>query len=120
MITQVFAGIPVADFETARHWYEIFAGRRPDLVPKPDEAAWQLAGTGWIYVVADAERSGSALVTLMVDDLEKQVGFIAMRGIVPESIDTVPGVVRRATLLDPAGNTITLGQSLGEEEAGPR
>lgn len=118
MVTHVFAGIPVADFDTACHWYEIFAGRRPDLAPKPGDAAWELAGGGWISVVADADRAGSALVTLLVDDLERQVGFLAMRGIAPESIETVPGVARRATFHDPAGNTITVAQSLVADKPG--
>ena len=112
MITQVFAGIPVDDFPTARAWYEILLGRKPDLVPRDDEAAWQLTETGWIYVVADAQRAGSALATFLVDDLERQIGFFALRGIAPETIDTIPGVVRKATVVDPAGNRLTFGQPL--------
>ena len=60
----------------------------------------------------DAQRAGSGLVTLLVDDLEQHVGVIAMRGIAPGSIETVPGVVMTATIFDPAGNRITIGQSL--------
>jgi len=118
MITHVFADLPVDDFETARAWYEIFAGRPPDLAPKPGEAAWQLAETAWINVVANAERSGSGLVSLRVDDLQQHVGMLAMRGIAPDRIETVPGVVIEATIFDPAGNTITIGQSLAAEEGG--
>ncbi|HEV2786568.1 MAG TPA: VOC family protein [Solirubrobacteraceae bacterium] len=112
MDTESFTGMPVDDFDTARAWYEIFAGRPPDRAPEPGEAAWRLAGTSWIAVVADAERAGSALLTMLVDDLERHVGFLAMRGIAPESVETVPGVVRKATIRDPAGNTITIEQSL--------
>ncbi|MCW2631729.1 MAG: hypothetical protein JWR88_691 [Pseudonocardia sp.] len=50
-ITELFAGIPVSDFATAREWYERLIGRPPDLVPHDAEAAWRLAATtGWIYV----------------------------------------------------------------------
>jgi catechol 2,3-dioxygenase-like lactoylglutathione lyase family enzyme len=117
MIVHVFAGIPAADFETAVAWYEIFAGRGPDTVPKPGEAVWRLTDAGSLYVVEDEARSGSAHVTLLVDDLERHVGFLGMRGIAPESIETDPGVVIKATFLDPAGNTITIGQSLVVQEA---
>ncbi len=117
MITDVFAGLPVDDFKTACAWYEIFFGRPPDLVPKADEAAWRVAGTSWIYVVADEARAGSALLTLLVDDLEQHVGILAMRGIAPDSIETIPGLVRRATISDPAGNAITIGESLAEPAA---
>ena len=115
MITQVFAGMPVDDFETALAWYEIFAGRGPDVVPKEGEAVWRMAGAASIHVVADGVRAGSGLVTLVVDNLQEHVGFLAMRGIAPDAIDTVPGVVIRATIFDPARNTITVAQSLAED-----
>ena len=118
MITQVFAGMPVDDFETAVAWYQIFVGRPPDLVPRAGDSAWQLAGTGWIYVVDDAERAGKGLLTLLVDDLQEHVGFLAMRGIAPDSIETVPGVVRTAIFFDPARNKITIGQPLAGDAGG--
>jgi predicted enzyme related to lactoylglutathione lyase len=116
MVTEVFAGLPVDDFDTALAWYRLFVNRAPDMTPKAGEAVWRLAGTGWICVVADEARAGSGLVTLLVDDLEHHVGSLALRGIAPQSIETVPGVMRTATIVDPAGNTITLGQRLGEPQ----
>jgi hypothetical protein len=110
MITEVFAGIPVDDFETATAWYRIFVNREPDMVPKDGEVVWRLAGNGWIYVVADEARAGSTIVTLLVDDLAEQVGSLAARGIAPASVETTPGLFRKAIFPDPAGNTITLAQ----------
>src|SRR5207237_561614 len=69
-VTHVFAGIPVAHRDAAVGWYERLVGRPPDLVPNDDEAAWRLTETGWMYVVADPGRVGSALHTLLVDDLD--------------------------------------------------
>lgn len=115
MAAEVFAGIPVDDFDTARAWYEIFAGRPPNVADRANEAVWRLAESGGVHVVGDEARAGSATVTLLVDDLERYVGFIAMRGIAPESIDKLPGGGRRATVLDPAGNTIKLVESVAEE-----
>ena len=109
-VTEVFAGIPVDDFETASAWYRIFVNREPDLVPKDGEVAWRLAGNGWIYVVADDARAGSAIVTLLVDDLAEHVGALAARGIAPASVETAPGLFRKAEFTDPAGNAITLAQ----------
>ena len=120
MISDVLAGIPVDDFETARAWYEIFAGRPPDSAPKPGEAVWRLADAGWVHVVTDAARAGSAIVTLLVDDLERHVGSIALRGIAPDSIEAVPGAGLRATISDPAGNTITLTERVGAREPGSK
>src|SRR5947208_11226529 len=67
--THVFAGLPVADFDAARAWYERLLGRPPDLVAHETDVAWQLTDSGWVYVVQDAERAGHALVTVLVDDL---------------------------------------------------
>jgi hypothetical protein len=112
VITEVFAGIPVDDFEAASAWYRIFVNRKPDMVPKEGEVAWRIAGNGWIYVVADDARAGSTIVTLLVDDLAAHVGSLAARGIAPVSVDTAPGLFRSATFEDPAGNTITVAQPL--------
>jgi uncharacterized protein YycO len=110
VITELHADLPVDDFETAYAWYQIFFSRRADSTPHAGEALWQVAGAGWLCVVADAERSGSGRVTMLVDSLEDHVGHLAMRGIAPESVETVTGGVRRATMLDPAGNTITISE----------
>ena len=67
-ITHVFAGVAVADYDSALAWYQRFFGRSPDVIVTENEAMWQVAETGWIYVVGDANRTGSALLTLMVDE----------------------------------------------------
>ncbi len=108
MITELHAPIPVDDFDTAYAWYQIFFSRRADASPRPGEALWQVAGAGWISLVADAQRSGSGRLTLLVDSLEDHVGTLAMRGIAPESVEIVPGGRREATILDPAGTTIKI------------
>ena len=32
-ITLLFAGVPVADYDAARPWYERLFGRAPDMLP---------------------------------------------------------------------------------------
>ena len=111
-ITYLFAGVPVADYDAARPWYERLIGRAPDMLPHDREAAWQLSETGWIYVVADAERAGRALVTVLVDDLDAHLAGMAERGIACEPIEILPGKVRRTAVVDPEGNRIAFGQPL--------
>jgi predicted enzyme related to lactoylglutathione lyase len=111
--TFLFAGVPVADYDAALPWYERLVGRAPDMLPKEQEAAWQLTETGWIYLVADADRAGRALLTILVDDLDEWVAGLAERGIVAEPIETVPGAVRRTAVVDPEGNRIAFGEPLG-------
>jgi predicted enzyme related to lactoylglutathione lyase len=109
-VTHVFAGIPVADRDTAAAWYERLVGRPPDLIPNEDEAAWRLTDTGWIYIVVDAARAGSALNTLLVDDLDAFLAGLAERGIVSGPVETIGDGVRRAEVTDPHGNRVQVGQ----------
>ena len=109
-VTYVFAGIPVAHRDSAAGWYGRLIGRPPDLVPNDDEAAWRLTETGWIYIVVDAERTGSALHTLLVDDLDGFLADIAERGITTNPVETIGGGVRRTEVTDPDGNHLQIGQ----------
>lgn len=77
-----------------------------------NEAMWQVAETGWIYVVGDINRAGSALLTLLVDDLEDHVAELRERGLATSAIETVPGLYRKAVMTDPEGNRISFGQDL--------
>jgi predicted enzyme related to lactoylglutathione lyase len=114
-INYLFAGVPVADFGSALPWYERLFGRPPELIPNDEEAAWQLAGDGWVYVVADPDRAGNGLLTLIVDDLDAELAGLARRGLSTGPIDTIPGAVRKATIVDPDGNRVTFGEPLAAE-----
>jgi predicted enzyme related to lactoylglutathione lyase len=115
-VSHVFAGIPVADYEATLAWYERLLGRPPDVIVTDNEAMWQVADTGWIYVVGDTNRAGNALLTLLVDNLEDHVAALAERGLATGAIDTVPGVVRKAVMIDPEGNMITFGEDLSTDD----
>jgi catechol 2,3-dioxygenase-like lactoylglutathione lyase family enzyme len=112
VVTEVFAGIPVADRAAAFAWYERLFGRPPDFFPNENEAVWRLAEHAWIYVVGDPERAGSALHTLLVDDIEDLVAELAGRGLETGPIETLPGAARKAEITDPDGNRITFGEPL--------
>jgi len=109
-VTYVFAGIPVAHRDAAAGWYERLVGRPPDLVPNDNEAAWQLTETSWIYIVVDADRVGSALHTLLVDDLDAFLAGIGERGITSSPVETIDDGVRRTVVTDPDGNRVQVGQ----------
>ncbi len=108
--THVFAGIPVADRDQAVNWYGRLAGRPPDLIPNEHEAAWQMSETGWIYLIEDAGRSGSALNTLLLDDLDAFLVGLAERGIAAGTVETMGNAVRFVIVTDPDGNRLKVGQ----------
>jgi catechol 2,3-dioxygenase-like lactoylglutathione lyase family enzyme len=108
---ELFAGIPVADFEQALDWYERLFAKPPDMRPHDREAVWNLTDHAWVYVVEDRERAGSGLVTLMVDDLDERVAALADRGIVAGPVESINEQTRSTDLLDPDGNRLQLGQA---------
>src|SRR3954447_3485160 len=89
--TQVFAGIAVQDRDAAIEFYERLLGVPPTMLPNDDEAAWQLTGGGWLYVLRDADRAGRAVVTLLVDDFDERLATAAARGIELGPVETVAG-----------------------------
>lgn len=116
-VTEVFAGVVVADIDRARAWYELVFGREPDLVPNDREAAWQLAPHAWLYATADTDQApGHALNTILVDDLDASVADVASRGIDVPTPVTMPGAARTVTLTDPDGNRIQFAQPLSVEQ----
>lgn len=115
-VTDFFAGIAVADYQAMRAWYERLLGKPPDFFPHDSEAVWQIAEHAWIYVVADAERTGKGLVTMLVDDLDARAGELAARGVPVGPIEAMYEGMRVMAITDPEGNKITFGQPVD----GPR
>jgi predicted enzyme related to lactoylglutathione lyase len=110
MVEHLFAGIPVRSRDAAIDWYERLLGRRPDLIPNDDEAAWQLTESAWIYLIADADRAGSALNTFLVEDLDALLVEIGARGIAGSPIEPTGDTGRSSYVTDPDGNRIKLSQ----------
>jgi hypothetical protein len=111
-VTHVFAGIPIVDRDAAVGWYQRLTGRPPDLLPNEQEAAWQITDSGWIYVIVDPQRAGTALHTLLVDDLHGFLAGLAERDIAAGPVEVLgAGPVRRCTVTDPDGNRLNVGQT---------
>ena len=106
-VTYVFAALIVRDRDAAAAWYERLLGRPPSFLPNDEEAVWQLAETGAVYILADTSRAGQSLVGLVVDDLDQTLAMLAKHGITPREIEHVPGG-RKAVIIDPDGNEIGL------------
>jgi predicted enzyme related to lactoylglutathione lyase len=105
-IESVLAGVAVSDFPAALDWYTRLLGQPADIVAHETEVLWHLAGAAWLYVLADRERSGHALVTLSVADLDQTIADIASRGIPAGPAEHVGGAGRKATFTDADGNSI--------------
>jgi catechol 2,3-dioxygenase-like lactoylglutathione lyase family enzyme len=109
-VTEVFAGVAVRDRDGAIEFYERLLGAPPTMLPNDDEAAWQLTGGGWLYVLRDADRAGRAVVTLLVDDLDERLAAVVARGIELGPLETKGVGVRTTWITDPDGNRVQIGQ----------
>ena len=112
MALDLFAGIPVSDYEAAKSWYERLLGAEPSFEAHATEAVWQLAEHRSLFVVEDADRAGRAIHTIFVDDLDTLVADIASRGIEPDERVTYPGKARKAIYRDADGNEIGFGGAI--------
>jgi predicted enzyme related to lactoylglutathione lyase len=103
----VFAGLVVSNRDEAAAWYEQLLGRPPDMLPNDAEAAWQLADTASLYLLADPERAGNGILSLVVDDLDASLAEVAGRGLVDAVIEEIPGAGRKGIMKDPDGNDVS-------------
>lgn len=108
--TQVFAGLPVRDLDTAIAWYEVFFGRKPDEIIG-DEAMWQVNENTWVFVAPDSKRAGGGLVTLGVESLEPYLARWTAPELRHEPIETYGNGVRHVTIFDPDGNSLSLAEA---------
>jgi hypothetical protein len=102
----LYAGIPVSDYASARPWYERLLGGDPSFDPHETESVWEVGEHRSLFIVEDAERAGRAINTLFVDDLEARVAAIAERGIEPAERETYSNGVRKVTYRDADGNEL--------------
>ena len=109
MTIDLFAGIPVTDYQRALGWYEGLPGYAPTFEAHATEAVWEVAEHRFLYVEEDPEHAGHARLTLFVDDLDAWVTDIAARGPEPAQHETYGNGVRKTTYRDPDGNEIGFG-----------
>jgi len=105
----LFAGIPVADYERAVAWYQQLFGTEPSFLPNDIEAVWELAEHRYLYIELLPEHAGHAKHTAVVDDLDARVQDIAGRGLEPALRETYENGVRKVTYRDPDGNELGFG-----------
>ena len=109
MTIDLFAGVPVSDYERAVAWYRRLLGAEPSFLPNDVEAVWEVAEHRYVYIVLRQAHAGHSLHTLFVDDLDARVALIAERGLEPAELETYANGVRKVTYRDPDGNEIGFG-----------
>lgn len=109
MAIDLFAGVPVSDYDAAAAWYEQLLGAPPAFLPNDVEAVWELAENRYVFIEVRPEHAGHALHTVFVDDFDARLAQIAERGLRPAERETYDNGVRKAIFRDPDGNEIGIG-----------
>lgn len=78
------------------------------MLPNDAEAAWQVTENASVYLLADGERAGRGVVTLVVGDLDTTLAQVARRGIVTADRQVIPGAGRKAVFNDLDGNVVSI------------
>ena len=82
--------------------------RRPaDVEVAEDEVMWRVAEAAWLYVVVDPPGPGTGWPRSRSADLDATLVELADRGIIPVA-SRRSGGARKATVLDPDGNTVAV------------
>ena len=107
-VKDLFAGIPVSNYDVSLAWYQRFFGCEPSFFPNDVEAVWQVAQHLMIYIIVAPEHAGHSIQNVMVSDLEPVVSQIAAHGIYYSKEERPERNTRKVMYYDPDGNEIGL------------
>jgi catechol 2,3-dioxygenase-like lactoylglutathione lyase family enzyme len=101
-----FTGVAVSDLATGRDFIARVLGKPPDILVNENEVMWRVTDSAWLYAVVDPARAGDGLAALSVADLDATLDELAGRGLRPTKLEDFGP--RKATFLDPDGNTVAV------------
>lgn len=107
-VTNLTAGVAVADIEAAIGFHRTWLRRDPDLIPQPDVAEWELAPDTWIQFFQNKNLAGQAVMRLGVTDAIASREALTKAGIDVTEVEEVGGFLRFCDFRDPDGNRFTL------------
>ena len=105
----LFAGLRVRDFASARAWYERLLGGPPAFLPHDTEAVWELGEHRFVYIVEDADRAGSWARDPVPRGRRGAGRGHRERGIEPAERETYSNGVRKISYRDADGNEVGIG-----------
>jgi catechol 2,3-dioxygenase-like lactoylglutathione lyase family enzyme len=108
-ITNLYAGVPVAELTASIDWYTRLFGRRPDM-RAGDEILWDLDEHATLFIEPNAAHAGSGRITLGVVGLDALLERLVTEGIDHEPIETYSNGVRHTKVPDPDGNAIAFAE----------
>jgi catechol 2,3-dioxygenase-like lactoylglutathione lyase family enzyme len=108
-ISNLYAGVPVADLNASIDWYTRLFGRPPDM-RAGDEILWDLDEHATLFIEPNGAHAGSGRLTLGVVGLDALLERLVTEGIDHEPIETYSNGVRHTKVPDPDGNAIAFAE----------
>jgi catechol 2,3-dioxygenase-like lactoylglutathione lyase family enzyme len=108
-ISNLYAGVPVADLNASIDWYTRLFGRPPDM-RAGDEILWDLDEHATLFIEPNAAHAGSGRITLGVVGLDALLERLVTGGIDHEPIETYSNGLRHTKVPDPDGNVIAFAE----------
>jgi catechol 2,3-dioxygenase-like lactoylglutathione lyase family enzyme len=108
-ISNLYAGVPVADLNASIDWYTRLFGRPPDM-RAGDEILWDLDEHATLFIEPNAAHAGSGRITLGVVGLDALLERLVTGGIDHEPIEAYSNGVRHTKVRDPDGNAIAFAE----------
>jgi catechol 2,3-dioxygenase-like lactoylglutathione lyase family enzyme len=105
----LFAGIPVTDFDRSLAWYRRFFGVEPSFFPNDIEAVWAVGEHRYVYIEQVPDRAGGSMLMLMAGDVDATVSALTRRDLDPARVETYDEGMRKVIYRDPDGNEISYG-----------
>lgn len=109
LITHLFAGVPVADFDASIDWYTRLFGRPPDC-RVGHEMLWEMDEHAWLLIEPNATQAGAGRIALAVSRLDALLERVAVEGLEHGPIETYSNGVRHVKIPDLDGNAIAFAE----------
>jgi hypothetical protein len=110
-LTGTIIDLPANDLDASHAFWTSLIGRPADLSVRPTEREWRLLDRPGIFLRITA-GAGQGSASLGVADLAAEQARLRAAGLTVPEISSRPGVIARLDLTDPAGNRVTLWESL--------
>jgi len=107
--------VHAGDRYEALAFYCALIGRDPDLGPDADFYEWEISPGAWLQLATGRSDMAPASFRLRfeVEDIDKAVQVLQMKGFTPGAVKVLPGLVAYSNLIDPWGNPLGVYQNLG-------
>jgi catechol 2,3-dioxygenase-like lactoylglutathione lyase family enzyme len=110
--TSTTVALPVADVETAKHWYERILELDRGIEPVPGVQEYEVLPGCWLQLFEGETSISANVLRIGVEDLERERFRLLHLGVPVHESERVEGVIAFCEFADPDSNRLSLYQVL--------